>query len=494
MTNSPNTESGAQKPGNAQPVAAQPVASVREVCEAFWKIEAAEDLYNWNVLGVRLWPLVRFRVFYNLTKNSGVYTWKTTAALILPENYPEFKGKKGHKVLWQGLTGWRWYLRKLIPDAWRDPRLVTWLKAEDVISPFSNRNFNGIDKYSQPVIDALGDKAIRFGVGSYDRKREWPHLDNLQGHFRKRWANIASIYVRLSLKKADYQKYARVIKFLETETRSSAGPYKNFPRWNLRNFLSERHGYRIMFRRLNIKRLFIVNASRMNFMAAAQDSGIKVIELQCGVFSNYNMQFSWPGRPQIPYLPNEIWTWGEYWTTGIENAGGQQIVVAGSTKEFEDVRQAGTNHKHNTIVVMSQPLIGAELYAASLELAKLRPEYTVVFKMHPKDLIEEFIGDKPANFSIAPEESASLKLLAESEICVGVFSTTLIEAAGLGNKVAMLKLAGWEHLSPLVNGGYARAYDTIQELSADLPNLPDPGDPYFFYGRRREISELLATR
>ena len=469
-------------------------ASVREICEALWQIEKIEDLYNWDVLGVRLWPLVRFRVFYNLTKSSGIYTWKTAPKLVLPEGYPEYQGTRGHKALWKGLTGWRWYLRRVIPESMKDSRLKAWLSAEDMISPFSNRDANGIDKYSQPVIDLLGEKALRWGVGSWDRKREWPHLDNLQASFRRRWGRLAALYVRLNLKKSDYEKWKRVVSFLERETRSSVGPYREFPRWTLRHHFAELRGYSIIFKRLKLKRLFIVNASRMNFMAAAQKAGIKVIELQCGVFSNYNVQFSWPGRPHIPYIPNEIWTWGDYWTFGIENSGSQQIVVSGATEEFERVRNEPHVRKPKSIVVMSQPLIGATLYANALKLAKLNPDYSVVFKMHPKDVIEEFIGEQPQNFEIASESSKSLELLAESEVCVGVFSTTLIEAAALGNRVAMLKLAGWEHLLPLVNCGSALAFDTIEELSAALPKLPKPKDSCFFYGPRLQLTELLANR
>ena len=486
-------------------------ATVGEVCEAFWRIEQLEDLYNWEVLGVRLWPLVRFRVFYNLTKNSGTYKWKASQPLVKPADYPVWTGTMGHTELWRNITGWRWHLRGLLPDSARDSRVVKWLKATDMISPFSNRDGRGVDRFMQPVIDALGDQAIRFGVGSWDRESEWPQIDRFQGIFRKRWGNIASLYVRLRLSKADYAKYARVIAYLEDAARASAGPYKNFPRWTLRNFMAERHGYRIFFKRVPIKRLFIVNASRMLMMAAAQDSGVKVIELQCGVFSKYNMQFSWPGRPEIPYLPNEIWTWGKYWTDGIDNSGSQEIVVAGATDEYEAVRErvlrvgAGAanpiDRVTDRVVIMSQPLIGGDLFAASLKLARLLPQHDFVFKPHPKDEQDDFDAalaadgrGMPANLSMAPEGKSSLELLGEAEICLGVFSATLIEAAGLGNRVGILKLAGWEHLSPLINGGYAHAFETVEALAAGIATLPDPGDPYYFYGKRADLAELLKTR
>jgi hypothetical protein len=285
-----------------------------------------------------------------------------------------------------------------------------------------------------------------------------------------------------------------VYKRQEQSTGASAGAYRNFPRWVLRFFLSEKRGYQIIFSRLKFKRLFIVNASRMIFMAQAQAAGIKVIELQCGVFSKYNMQFSWPGRPEIPYIPNEIWTWGKYWTEGIENAGGQQIVVSGATDEFEAVRQAAVAKKPKSVTVMSQPLIGRDLFENTVKLARLLPSYTFIFKPHPKDDLSEFTSELPANLAMAPTNATSLELLAESEISVGVFSASLIEAAGLGNRVAILKLSGWEHLTPLINGGYAGAFDSVEDMAAGFEHLPAPGDPYFFYGKRVPLEQLLAER
>jgi hypothetical protein len=229
----------------------------------------------------------------------------------------------------------------------------------------------------------------------------------------------------------------------------------------------------------------------MFFMGAAQACGIKVIELQCGVFSKYNMQFSWPGRPDVHYIPNEIWTWGDYWTEGIENSGTQKIVVAGATDEFERARQTHAKHAPKTIVAMSQPLNGADFYKNMIRLAELLPDYTITFKPHPKDDLEAFIGIAPSNMKMADPEERSIDLLRDSEICIGVFSTALIEAASLGTKVAILKLAGWEHLEPFINGKYANAYETVEEIAADLPNLKPSANPYHFYGKRTSVTQLL---
>jgi hypothetical protein len=88
-------------------------------------------------------------------------------------------------------------------------------------------------------------------------------------------------------------------------------------------------------------------------------------------------------------------------------------------------------------------------------------------------------------------EKSSLEVIAESEISVGVFSTALIEAAGLGAKVAIIKLPGWEHLAPLIDGGYASAFDNAAALVAGIDGLHNPADEYFFYGRRANIQKIV---
>ena len=88
-------------------------------------------------------------------------------------------------------------------------------------------------------------------------------------------------------------------------------------------------------------------------------------------------------------------------------------------------------------------------------------------------------------------ERTSLEIIAESEVAVGAFSTALIEAAGLGTKVAVLRLPGWQHLSPLIDGGYALAFDGAADLAAGLDSLKVAADKYFFYGHRANMASLL---
>jgi hypothetical protein len=482
--------------------------------EAFFAVEAAEDLYNWRVMGVQIWPVMRSRLLKTLMANSGLFASGVGKQVDFHEDVEQYRGRKPSLLLWRAVRfGWlgplaaaAFYPRKIAGATAHlgEPDYRNLRAKKAIVVPFATRDGNEphIEKFAQPVIEALGDRGLVLGVGTWDKITNRPRVEDLNGFFNRRWHYPAAIVVRLGVKKADLAKYARVVKALEAQTGFSLDPLRTFPRWMLRIFFIQKHGYRKIFKRTNAKYVFAVNAARMPLQAAAQSLGMKVIEIQSGVFSKYSLQFSWPGSPKIEYIPDEIWTWGDYWTSGIERAGGQSVRVIGSTEEFESIRDRGIAKIAGQVVVLSQPLIGLDILKAAIELAAARPDLKVIFKLHPRNEIDEFNNflksaatssgkSTPANLSLMQFEKSSLEVIAESEISVGVFSTALIEAAGLGAKVAIIKLPGWEHLAPLIDGGYASAFNGAADLVAGIDGLHNPADEYFFYGRRANIQAIV---
>jgi hypothetical protein len=489
-------------------------AGIASLGEAFFAVEAAEDLYNWRVMGVQIWPVMRSRLLKALMANSGLFASGTGKQVDFHEDVEQYRGRKPSLLLWRAVRfGWLGPLsasalspRKIAGAAAHlgEPDYLNLRSKQAIVVPFATRDGNEphIEKFAHPVIDALGDRALVLGVGTWDKITNRPRVEDLNGFFNRRWHYPAAAYVRLGVKRADLAKYARVVAALEAQTGFSLDPLRTFPRWMLRIFFIQKYGYRKIFKRTSAKYVFAVNAARMPLQAAAQSLGMKVIEIQSGVFSKYSLQFSWPGSPKIEYIPDEIWTWGEYWTSGIERAGGQSVRVIGSTEEFESVRNRGIAKIAGQVVVLSQPLIGLDILKAAVELAAARPDLNVIFKLHPRNEIDEFANflanastsngkSAPANLSLMQFEKSSLEVIAESEISVGVFSTALIEAAGLGAKVAIIKLPGWEHLAPLIDGGYASAFDSAADLVAGIDGLHNPADEYFFYGRRANIQAIV---
>ena len=489
--------------------AAKVDAGIASIGEAFFAVESAEDLYNWRVMGVQIWPVMRSRLLKTLMANSGLFASGQGKQVDFYDDVEQYRGRKPSLMLWRAVRfGWLGPLaaaairpRKIAGAAAHlgEPDYRNLRSKQAIVVPFATRDGHEphIEKFAQPVIDALGDRGLVLGVGTWDKITNRPRVEDLNGFFNRRWHYPAALIVRLGVKRADLAKYVRVVTMLETLTGFSLDPLRTFPRWMLRIFFIQKHGYRKIFKKTSAKYVFAVNAARMPLQAAAQSLGMKVIEIQSGVFSKYSLQFSWPGSPKIEYIPDEIWTWGDYWTSGIERAGGQSVRVIGSTEEFESIRERHIPKIAGQVVVLSQPLIGLDILQAAIDFAAARPDLNVIFKLHPRNEIDEFASyladanSAPANLSLMQFEKSSLEVIAESEISVGVFSTALIEAAGLGAKVAIIKLPGWEHLAPLIDGGYASAFDNAAELVAGLDALKNPADEYFFYGRRANIQSIV---
>lgn len=469
-------------------------SSLEAIGEAFFEIERRENLYDWKVGGVSVWVLMRSRLFRIITQNANLYDWSTAKRFELPADAQPYAGTNAAELLWNAANG-----RAKAAASKNEPDFRNLKQVKAIVVPFATRSASNPleEKFSQPVIDALGADALVFGVGQWDKLSNRPRLEDLNEFFIKKYGTWASLAVRLMLRKRDYAKYQRVVAFLESEVGAPTAPYDVFPRWILRTFLAERRGYRRVLAATSAKTVYMVNAARMPFQAAAQSLGMKIVEIQSGVFSKYSLQFSWPGSPKVDYLPNEILTWGEYFTDAIERASGQSIRVIGATEEFDAVREANLERKSNQVVFLTQPLVGNDILRAAINFARAKPKLKVIVKMHPRNDLDDFMtvietaGGSPKNMTLMQSERSSLEVIAESEVAVGAFSTALIEAAGLGTKVAILRLPGWQHLAPMVAGGYAQAFDNADDLVQNFENLTVAGYKYFFYGPRADIASIV---
>src|SRR3954469_21613331 len=49
------------------------ILTVTTVCQAIWKAERELDLLTWQIDGVRPWPIIRMRIFHELTRRSGLH-------------------------------------------------------------------------------------------------------------------------------------------------------------------------------------------------------------------------------------------------------------------------------------------------------------------------------------------------------------------------------------------------------------------------------------
>ncbi len=466
--------------------------AVVEMQSAFLQKVAELALEGWKSRGMEYWPMLRRRILEVLTFNFRLAPAERIR-LQLPDHMQAYTGRPPVRLLWAAVNRIPLKLRK------GEPNFSNLSQLGSIIVPFATRDSQGIDKFAQPVIELIGSTSLVLGIGQWDQISPRARVEDLERFFRNRFRLWSKLVARLIVTVDTKAKYRRAAALLE-KSGAKLESFETFPYELLEAFLAERRGYRRLFKRMrNLKHVYMVNAARMSFIAAAHERGIKVTEIQSGVFSKYSLQFSWPGSPRVDYIPDEILTWGEYWTEGIERASQQTVRVIGSTEEFEAARNKGIRRIEGQVVFLSQPLVGINLLNVAIDFAKARPDLKVIYKLHPRNLINDFkdhigeLGGASSNFKLVQNERSSLEVIAESEIAVGVFSTALIEAAGLDTKVAIIKLPGWQHLSPLVEGGHAGAFDTVEELLENVDKLPKSREGEFFYGKRADWHEVLGV-
>jgi hypothetical protein len=84
------------------------------------------------------------------------------------------------------------------------------------------------------------------------------------------------------------------------------------------------------------------------------------------------------------------------------------------------------------------------------------------------------------------KEYSALNLIKRSEHVVGVNSTTLFEAAGMGKKVLVVKVSGWEITQSLIASGGAVAC-APKFAGKKLKSTPRAEKPYSFYAQPLEV-------
>ena len=47
--------------------------TVATLCHAIWQLERELDLLSWRIQGAHPWPIIRMRVFHELTKRGGIH-------------------------------------------------------------------------------------------------------------------------------------------------------------------------------------------------------------------------------------------------------------------------------------------------------------------------------------------------------------------------------------------------------------------------------------
>ena len=411
--------------------------NLEQIWSALRKVEKAEDLATWRVGDVYLWQVIRERMFTHIAEQTGLY-------LAVPEK-PEIKPAKQASLQ----------------------------AAEIAVMPFVRRDAQGRDPFTEPFVRAA-DSVLVFGIGSDDEGSGKPQYEQLDAMLLAQYRTRAKLKVVFWQAKKHKQKWARVIASLESDLSVNLDKYRKFPRWLLVDFVARRIGWTKLFKLAETELLLIANAWQLWMVAGAKAAGVRVVEIQHGLISAYHSRLSWSdfkgdSAASGAYLAHEFWQWGDFWGFASDIPASVELHTIGAPEAITAAIARDTKKKQQLLVI-GQPQVSQSLIEFARFIAAKYAKLPVVLKPHPQENLEQIeaaidaLGARPANLTVSAVDANTIELIEESEYVIGVYSTAMFEAVALGCKVGVLKLAGYNHIEPLIHSGAIQEINRVADI------------------------------
>ena len=443
---------------------------VHDVCEVFWSMENRLSLLSWQVDGIAPWPLLRMPLYYSVMQKLGLYD----------APHPTLKGQREGADAWDDAFEAAWAACEIATPCRAPPHRAAVLMA--------TRKVGGSEPYTAAIRAELGANALLLDVapGVQAEAGSLPFLAYKE-LFRTRYRRVDLARPSRQVTLVCEQIWREVFESLGVDV----GALARVCRGRLVDFDAIARGFRLFFPAYKVGTLYLTNAygsTNRAVVHAARSCGVRVVEMQHGFISRYHLGYSWPGRPEVPYCPDELWSFGAFWPETTPLPKGMSHRVVGAPYVQELARAAGAITRDPRLVVFtSQGVIGRRLFDVALETARQRPDYRFIFRLHPNEALADYqtlmaaAPNVPENFSLSHGSPNIFALLAEAAIQVGVFSTTLFEGMALGTRTVVLDMAGVEYMRPAVARGDVLMVGDATELADKLDAAPLCPDPQYYY-------------
>ena len=239
--------------------------------------------------------------------------------------------------------------------------------------------------------------------------------------------------------------------------------YYRFFRSYWKKFLQEKRPHSVV----------VVNAystENMPLVQAANEMGIKTIEIQHGTMGSRHIGYNYPSG-EYNFFPRFELIWGHFWRdTSAVPIPKENCYVTGFPFLERNVGSLSVENQYDVLFI-SQATIGEQIRTYARELSLKHPEWSVVFKLHPSEIAKA--QDYRSYFkgtNIAVEYKSDLyEELRKASAVVGVYSTSLFEALAFGlQPVVLSELYGAGYMDDLIAKGGAVGISNVDELNQAL--------------------------
>lgn len=421
--------------------------NMQYVSNLLLEMEDEFKLLEWNIEGVYLWQSARAQIYeeianllYNNKKNVGS---RNRVSINL---FTVIK---------------RAFINSLILNPYFDFKRTKNLIFESNRKELVDGEYIDIHtKYLCDYFDDLNESYTVYSTGIPLRKMRNSYLFNKSLDFVQLISKSISILFIKDFSSRDKLK----INEIEQELKSKIGVELDIHlifKKELNRFNSQYLSYKLLF---NIKRssnIFIVGSGyKAPLIRAAKDCHILVNELQHGLILKESIIANYPNSKEdsVEYFPDRFYIWKDLNMCSVKLPLSTENIFYFPNMHLENMMKKFKTNLLNSkqITIISQPLIGNKIFKYIISNLQKMQDWHFIYKLHPSENLEDYELtnnriNEFSNIDFVTNEISIYKLISESSIVIGVFSTALFEAKYFDCKIILLDIPGVEFAELLLD-------------------------------------------
>lgn len=256
----------------------------------------------------------------------------------------------------------------------------------------------------------------------------------------------------------------------------------------IKRFNSEKKYFETILQKSEPEIIYLaVSYGKEELIAAAQAKNIPTVEFQHGVISTYHMGYYFPFQTDVPYFPDKVVLYGDYWKDSVSFPTNCELEIQPS-KWIAQKFQKKKEKKEDCVLFISQGTIGKKLSKIAADFAencnmkcyyKLHPSEFGVWKSQYQNLEQAAAADK---ITVISNEYSIYELFDLCQYAIGVYSTSIYEALMFDCLTFVVKLQGYQYMEYLIEHNYIKLLET-KFCDNDLKqyeHVKIPNSSYFY--------------
>ncbi|RSD35204.1 MAG: hypothetical protein CI953_309 [Methanohalophilus sp.] len=404
------------------------MVSNNTILEQFIETENNSNLWNYEINGIHLWPLIRTNIFTYVNNKT-----------------------KGYCTAHAGINKTNFLKPRFLMNALKTQLFFIANKADyDSLFTTTKRYLSESGRYHdyfyEPYMSLFSKPLIFENSFQGQTKQLWEKEEKYLFDFITLSSAVKAM-IELHIKQSKYKKQISEFASLVCQSFSIPDYYAQLNKLLSRRFHSIKYikSYTNKISgRLDGKIAFIHCASYLSthgeIIKSLKENGIITVELQHGYVGKEHHAYHYPTGESVSiakkYLPDYYLTFGKYWNEKIQTPSKVISVGNPSLNKSRDYYEKNCSVDSNSILIISQGIVTPTMVEIAKYLSGAFPERTIIFKLHPgevpfKERYEEL--EQYENIKIKTYDNI-YELIASTKIIVGYYSTTLFEAMAYSSK------------------------------------------------------------